>query len=127
MVVFREGHVVRCVVAVEFISILGMFSKDVDIGCTWAVERGAKLADQHRFVVKGGLAGGHAVGAGDHWAVSWQVGNGSIDPWLEVKSVVEEHVSVAQANQILARRFVIVNRDVHGAHHFDGDQVATDG
>ena len=70
MVVFREGHVVRCVVAVEFISILGMFSKDVDIGCTWAVERGAKLADQHRFVVKGGLAGGHAVGAGDHWAVS---------------------------------------------------------
>ena len=102
MVVFREGHVVRCVVAVEFISILCMFSKNVDVGCTWAVERSAKLADQHRFVIKGGLAGGHAVSACNQRTVSGQTSNSAVNPFLEAKSVVEEHIGLAQTNQILA-------------------------
>ncbi len=83
MVVFREGHVVRCVVAVEFISILCMLGKNVDIGCTWAVERSAKLADQHRFVIKGGLAGGHAVSACNQRTVSGQTSNSAVNPFLE--------------------------------------------
>ena len=70
MVVLWEGHVVCRIVAVEFLSILGVFGKDVHIGRTRTVERGAKLADEQRFVVKRGFSARHGVGACNQRAIS---------------------------------------------------------
>ena len=124
MVVFREGHVVRCIVAVEFLSIIGVFRKDVDVGRARAVERSAEFADQHRFVVKGGLAAGHGVGARNERTFGH--GDG-INPSIQSESVVKEHISLGQTNQLFGCWLVVVNGDVHGVDHFNFNQVPGNG
>ena len=107
MVVFREGHVVSRIVAVEFLSILGVFRKDVNIGRARAVERSAKLADQHRFVIKRSLTTGHGVSACNKRACG---DVRVLNPSVEAESVVKENISFGQANQILGRWFIVVGR-----------------
>ncbi len=61
------------------------------------------------------------------WAIGAHASNCAVNPWLQAKAVVQEHISIAQTSEVLDGWFVIVNGDVHGAHHLDFDQTAGDG
>ena len=126
VVVLWEGHVVASVVAVEFLSVFGVLGENVHVRGGRVGQRRAEVLDQHRLEVKGGLSRGHGVCFNGNGAVAVHVGKGAIDPWLQTKTVIEEHISLAESNQIRGGWFVIVDGDVHGAHHLDGYQVAAD-
>ena len=124
MIVLWEGHVVASVVAVEFLSVFGVLGENVDVSGGWVSQRRAEVIDQHRLEVKGGLSRRHGVCFDGNGAVAVHVGKGALDPWLQTKAVVEEHISLAESNQVRGGWFVVVDGDVHGAHHLNGHQIA---
>ena len=124
VIVLWEGHVVASVVAVEFVSVFGVLSENVDVSRGWVSQRRAEVLDQHRLVVKGGLSRGHGVCFNGNGAVAVHVGKGAFDPWLQAKAVIKEHISLAESNQVRSGWFVVVDGDVHGAHHLNGHQIA---
>ena len=124
VIVLWEGQVVTAVIAVEFISVFSVLCKEVDVGGGGFGHRGAEVVDQQRLEIKGGFAAGHGVGSNSNRTVAVQVGEGSLDPRLQTEAVIEEHVSLVQADNVLCGRFVVVDRDIHGAHHLNRNQIA---
>ena len=124
VIVLWEGQVVTAVIAVEFISVFSVLCKEVDVGGGGFGHRGAKVVNQQRLEIQGGFTAGHGVGSDSHRTITFQVREGSLDPWLQTEAVIEEHVSLVEADNVLCRWFVVVDRDVHGAHHFNRNQIA---
>ena len=124
VIVLREGQVVTGVIAVEFISVLSVLCKQVDIGGGGFGHRGAKVLNQQRLEIEGGFAAGHGVGSNSNRTVAVQVGEGSLNPRLQTEAVIEEHIRLVEADNVRCGWFVVVDRDVHGAHHFNRNQIA---
>ena len=123
VIVLWEGQVVTAVIAVEFISVFSVFCKQVDVGGGDSGHRSAEVVDQQRLEIKGGFTAGHGVGANSDRTVAVQVGEGSLDPRLQAEAVIEEHICLVEADDIRCGWFVVVHRDVHGAHHLNRNQI----
>ena len=124
VIVLWEGQVVTAVIAVEFISVFSVLCKQVDVGGGGFGHRGAKVVNQQRLEIQGGFTAGHGVGSNSHRTITVQVGEGSLDPRLQTEAVIEEHVSLVEADNVRCGWFIVVDRDVHGAHHFNRNQIA---
>ena len=107
------------VVAVKFGRFARVVSENMNVRRSRSGHRGAEVVDQQRLEIKGGFPTWHGVGLNGYGTVAVHVGERPIDPGLQTESVVKEHISLAESNQVRGGWFVVVDGDVHGTHHFN--------
>ena len=127
VIVFWESEVVAAVIAVEFLSVFSVLGKHVDISGGGFGHRTAEFVDQHRFEIKGCFSGRHGVCASRDRTVGVHARKSAFNPRFQSKPVIEEHIGLVETDKVRSRGLVVVNGDVHGAHHLNVDQVATHG
>ena len=123
----REGHVVAAIVAVKFCRFAGVVRKDVNVRRSSPRHRGAEFVDEDGLEVEGGLVARHGVRGVGCWTVCGQISKSAVNPRLQTETVVQEDISCVQADEVRCAGFVVVDRDVGGAHHFNIDEASADG
>ena len=127
VVFLMEFHVECGVLGMNFdvISVV-FFISEFDVFVRAFGECLTQVRNEHAFVIEGVLASWHGVDFDGSRCVIAQRGEGCFDPWLESQSVVEEHISVLEANEIGGRWFIVVRWYVVLAHVFHGDLISSD-
>ena len=124
-IVLRHSQVVGTVFSMEFVCFFSVLSEKVDVCGARRGEVAAQVTDQHGFEIKRFFARRHGVGGGRRRSVGSHRVDDVLNPRLQTKAVIQEHVGSLETNDVLCRGFVIVNRDVGRADHFDVDEVTT--
>ena len=122
-----HDQVVSTGIAVEFLTVFGVLSQMMNIRRVRTVQVATQLIDEECFKVEGFHAGRHGVRCGRKGCVCSHGVEGFVDPWLEPKPVIEEHIRGLQADQVLSRWFVVMDRNIARTHHFNVDQIASNG
>ena len=99
--VFRHGQVVGASFTVEFVGVFCMFCQQVHFGRARSCEIATQLIDEKCLKVEGFHASRHGVRCGGKGRICSHGVEGFVDPRLETKPVIEEHVRRLQADQVL--------------------------
>ena len=122
--VFRHGEVVGASLTVEFFAVFGVLSQVVNIRCARPVQIATQFIDKQRLKVECFHASRHGVRCRRKGCICAHGVEGFVDPRLETEPVVEEHIRRLQANQVLSRWLVVVDRNVTCTHHLDVNQIS---
>ena len=101
VLVLWHDQVVSTGIAVEFLAILGVLSELMYIRRARPVEVATQLIDEKCLKVEGFHASRHGVRCGGKRRICSHGVEGFVDPRLETKPVIEEHVRRLQADQVL--------------------------